>query len=349
VPPLKEADYNALRENIRAKGVLVPLDVTAAGVVLDGHHRLRAARELGLETVPVRLVKPADELLYLLEMALLRRQLEKGPRAALAVELANVQGLRAEARERQRANLRNQPEVARLPPRGKTREVLAPLAQVSPRLMHDVLLLHEQDPVLFQRVKAGELAPDTAARRVRRARRDAQLTSAPPLPQGPFDLLYADPPWQLGNPDGPWAPENHYSTLPQEQIAAMSIPAAERAVLFLWGVNGELGQALEVMASWGFTYKANIVWVKPSIGLGRWVRNRHELLLVGCKGGYPPPDPEDLPDSVVEGPRGRHSQKPDRFCELIEQMYPLASKLELFARGKPRPGWAAWGNEVEEQ
>jgi N6-adenosine-specific RNA methylase IME4 len=28
-------------------------------------------------------------------------------------------------------------------------------------------------------------------------------------------------------------------------------------------------------------------------------------------------------------------------------MYPQASKLELFARGKPRPGWATWGNEVE--
>jgi N6-adenosine-specific RNA methylase IME4 len=28
-------------------------------------------------------------------------------------------------------------------------------------------------------------------------------------------------------------------------------------------------------------------------------------------------------------------------------MYPHASKLELFARGTPRPGWAAWGNQVK--
>jgi N6-adenosine-specific RNA methylase IME4 len=28
-------------------------------------------------------------------------------------------------------------------------------------------------------------------------------------------------------------------------------------------------------------------------------------------------------------------------------MYPVATKLELFARGEPRPGWVKWGNELE--
>ncbi|MDP9307558.1 MAG: MT-A70 family methyltransferase [Actinomycetota bacterium] len=171
------------------------------------------------------------------------------------------------------------------------------------------------------------------------------MPPAPPLPQGPFELAYADPPWQLGNPDGRWAPENHYSTLSVEEICALTLPVGESAVLFLWAVNGLLDPAQEVMRAWGFAYKANIVWVKPSIGLGKWTRNRHELLLVGCKGGYPPPDPEDLPDSVVEAPRGKHSQKPEVFYRLIERMYPRASKLELFARTS-RPGWVAWGNEV---
>jgi hypothetical protein len=34
------------------------------------------------------------------------------------------------------------------------------------------------------------------------------------MPEGPFELIYADPPWQLGNPDGEHAPENHYPTMP---------------------------------------------------------------------------------------------------------------------------------------
>ncbi|MDP9307559.1 MAG: ParB N-terminal domain-containing protein [Actinomycetota bacterium] len=139
---MRPSEYAEFLADIAANGVETPLEVTAAGVVLDGHHRLRAARELGLERVPVRIVSPANELAYMLRMAIMHRQLEKGQRAALVVELAGIEQLRADARKRQRANLRNQPEVATLPPRGKTRDLLAPQAQVCPRLMHDVLLVH---------------------------------------------------------------------------------------------------------------------------------------------------------------------------------------------------------------
>jgi len=99
------------------------------------------------------------------------------------------------------------------------------------------------------------------------------------------------------------------------------------------------------MRAWGFRPKTNFVWVKPSIGLGNWVRNRHELLLVGVRGAFVPPPPARRPDSVIEAKRRRHSQKPDCVYELIEAMYPDAKRLELFARGT-RQGWSAWGNEV---
>jgi N6-adenosine-specific RNA methylase IME4 len=174
------------------------------------------------------------------------------------------------------------------------------------------------------------------------------LAGPPPLPQGPFDLLYADPPWQLGHPDSPHAPENHYPTLPLEEIKALKVPAAEDALLFLWAVTALLPEALEVIAAWGFSYKSCLVWVKDWIGPGTWLRNRHELLLVGRRGDHRPPDPEDRVDSVLEAPRGRHSEKPAEVYELLERMYPRASKLELFARGAPRAGWAAWGNEVDQ-
>jgi N6-adenosine-specific RNA methylase IME4 len=29
-------------------------------------------------------------------------------------------------------------------------------------------------------------------------------------------------------------------------------------------------------------------------------------------------------------------------------MYPKARRLELFARGKARPGWTRWGNEAQQ-
>ena len=128
-----------------------------------------------------------------------------------------------------------------------------------------------------------------------------------------------------------------------EEIGALVVPAAKDSLLLLWGVNNLLPEALEVMRRWGFQYRANLVWVKPSPGIGAWFRNRHELLLLGRR--FPCPDGELRAESVLEAPRGRHSEKPQALYELIERMYPQASKLELFAR-KQRPGWAAFGNEI---
>ena len=102
-----------------------------------------------------------------------------------------------------------------------------------------------------------------------------------------------------------------------------------------------------MLSAWGFSYRSNEVWVKPSIGLGVWTRNRHELLLIGRRGNASPAEPALRLDSVIEAPRGRHSEKPACVYERLEHLYPALSKLELFARGVPRAGWSGWGNEVE--
>ena len=347
VPRMAEGAYEAFRRDIEARGLQVPLEITKDGVVLDGRERLRAVRELGLDSVPVRVVAPSDEVGYMLLAAIERRQLSASQRAALVVELDRYRQERDEGKRRRLQNLRQNAEVAKLPPRGKTRDLAASRAGVSPRIVQSAATVREHDPDLFARVKAGKLAVDTAERRIRRRLRDEALPAPPPLPGGPFELIYADPPWRLGAPDGQNAPENHYVTMPLEEIKALPVPAAEDSVLLLWAVASKLPEALEVMRAWGFEYKTCLVWIKDWIGLGTWVRHRHELLLLGRRGNYAPPDPEDRPDSVIEAPRGAHSEKPTCVYELIERAYPLASKLELFARGVPRSGWSAWGNEVE--
>jgi N6-adenosine-specific RNA methylase IME4 len=345
VPRMPEPAYTQFRNDIAIRGLLTPLEVTAAGVVLDGNQRLRAATELGLEHTPVRIVMPDDEVEYMLLCALERRHLSASQRAALAVDLSAYRQLASEARDRRLANLNNSAEVATLPPRGKTRELAAAWAGVSPRTVQDAATVAEHDPELFAKVKAGELAADAAARRVRRHLRDQALPEPGPPPEGPFQLIYADPPWQLGHPDSRHAPENHYPTMALDEIKAMQIPAADDAILLIWAVNSLLPEALAVIDAWGFEYRSNLVWVKPSIGLGVWTRNRHELLLLGRRGKHPAPDPEQRPDSVLEAKRGRHSAKPNRVYELIEAAWPHTSKLELFHRGPTRPGWHCWGNQ----
>jgi N6-adenosine-specific RNA methylase IME4 len=122
--------------------------------------------------------------------------------------------------------------------------------------------------------------------------------------------------------------------------------AHKDAALFLWCTSANLPYALEVMAAWDFTYKAQAVWVKDKCGLGLVFRNQHELLLYGTRGAMP--GPAYQPASVFAYPRGRHSAKPAAVRTAIERMYPsfdATTRLELFAREQVK-GWTGWGYEV---
>jgi N6-adenosine-specific RNA methylase IME4 len=130
-------------------------------------------------------------------------------------------------------------------------------------------------------------------------------------------------------------------------ICKLSVPdlATDTAVLFMWTTLPHLQKAFEVLAAWEFEYVTNIAWVKDKIGLGHWVRNQHELLLIGRRGDMPAPLPANRPPSVIEAPSREHSRKPNEAYELIERMYPDLPRIELFAR-RARPGWAVWGNQA---
>lgn len=49
--PLTEEEYAALKADIAERGVLVPVDIDENGMILDGHHRVRAWQELRSEGV----------------------------------------------------------------------------------------------------------------------------------------------------------------------------------------------------------------------------------------------------------------------------------------------------------
>jgi N6-adenosine-specific RNA methylase IME4 len=349
VPSMSVVEAAALQADIAARGIQVPIEITAAGVVLDGRQRHRAALALKLAEVPVRVVAPADPVEYMLAAAIQRRNLTASQKATLALELDGYRETKEHAAARKRANLRNGVvDVAAVPHRaGRSRDHAAELAGVSPRLIQHAITVRDNDPHLFEQAKRGEVTLPRAAQEIQRRRNHQAVGSAGKLPRGRFQVIYADPPWQLGNPESKWSPEQHYPTLPTATIKELPVPAATDAVLFLWAVSSLLPDALEVLSAWGFTYKTTLVWVKPSIGLGAWVRHRHELLLIGQRGTHPAPTPRRRPDSVLEAPRGRHSEKPAHTHTLIERMYPNARRLELFARGAPRTGWTAWGNEVK--
>src|ERR1700679_2821124 len=81
-----------------------------------------------------------------------------------------------------------------------------------------------------------------------------------------FGAILADPPWQFQNRTGKVAPEHRrlarYSTLSLPQIKELPVAHAAAPVchLYLWVPNALLPEGLEVMKSWGFHYKSNLIW-----------------------------------------------------------------------------------------
>lgn len=165
------------------------------------------------------------------------------------------------------------------------------------------------------------------------------------LPGGPFDVIYADPPWSYRDDKNPrGGVGNHYGTMDLSDIKALDVPAADDAVLYLWATVTHAKEALDVLEAWGFEYKTQAVWDKDTLGIGYWFRGQHELLYVGTRGDVSPPEPGARRSSVFKESPGRHSEKPKSVQTHIEQAHPDARKLEMFARDG-KVGWELWGDE----
>lgn len=176
---------------------------------------------------------------------------------------------------------------------------------------------------------------------------------------GRFSTILIDPPWQFHNKTGKVAPEHRrlhrYRTLKADEIAALPVPrhSREKCHLYLWCPNALLQEGLQIMQSWGFTYKTNIVWYKvrkdggpDGRGVGFYFRNVTELVLFGVKGKNNrtlPPGRRQV--NVIVKRKREHSRKPEELYNIIEQCSP-GPYLELFARER-MPGWTQWGDQVD--
>jgi N6-adenosine-specific RNA methylase IME4 len=206
-------------------------------------------------------------------------------------------------------------------------------------------------------IEAGKSIADTIItqgdKKERRDERELDLAAKiKALPDVKAGVIVADPEWRFE----PWsretgmdrAADNHYPTSVLDVIKSRDVVsiAADDCVLYLWATAPMLPHALLVMAAWGFDYRSHHIWHKHRVGTGYWNRNKHELLLIGVRGNVPAPAPGTQWDSVIEAPVGAHSEKPEIFLGMIEELFPNLPKIELNRRGPARPGWDAWGNEV---
>lgn len=167
-----------------------------------------------------------------------------------------------------------------------------------------------------------------------------------------FRTIVADPPWSFES--GCWdrpiskisnKSSGHYDAMETNDICAINVPSADDAYLFLWTTSRHLieGDASHVARAWGFDPLTTIVWCKPQMGLGYYVRNSHELLIFGRKGSPGQFKRKDFMSWFIAD-RKKHSQKPSEFQDWVEELCD-GPYLELFARSS-RPGWTTLGLEL---
>jgi N6-adenosine-specific RNA methylase IME4 len=190
------------------------------------------------------------------------------------------------------------------------------------------------------------------------------------VPQKKYDIVLVDPPWPYyGSTTKDAAAGKHYSLMSMEDLKAMPVKdlLKKEAAVFMWATCPRLHYAVELINSWGLHYRG-VAWV--------WVKTRKDGQLIHGQ-GVPPtftkPTTEMLlaastkprgrpitiqtsamrqvvtvPENggVQLSPRGKHSQKPAVFVDLIDELFGAEpDRVELFCRGLPRQGWHGWGDE----
>jgi ParB-like chromosome segregation protein Spo0J len=210
LPSLSAAEYKALKADIAARGVLVPIERDEQGRTLDGHHRERICHELGVSGFPVITRTGLSEqakVEHVLKVNLLRRHL--GP-LAWAEAYRRLLAARGVELGQGRRNDR----------RGATSDTASEVALelgIDPRTARRRLRLADElssHPDLAAKVDAGEIETKRALTLARE--REARSRPAPPpnrlpaeadlrlgdfrevladLENGTVDLIHTDPPW----------------------------------------------------------------------------------------------------------------------------------------------------------
>ncbi|MCL6559919.1 MAG: ParB N-terminal domain-containing protein [Firmicutes bacterium] len=222
-PAMTEQEFEGLKEDIKANGLLEPI-VVFEGKILDGRHRYMACVQLGLQPRFLPLPNDVDPLDYVVAVNLHRRHLTSSQRAAIAVQFLDFERIEAKKRQGTRTDLMSKANFsAKIPESefsesewGEAREKAAAKVKASPRYVQEAANLKKQNPEMFEAVKRGEKTITQAKRELKKqkTKEDAETwAKGGALPrdvriiEGDFrevgatildasvDLIFTDPPY----------------------------------------------------------------------------------------------------------------------------------------------------------
>jgi len=355
-PLLGESELEELAADVRRQGLLHPI-VTLRGKILDGRNRALACERAGIEGRFVEWNGEGSPVEWVVSTNLVRRHLTAGQRAMLAVDVLPL--LEAEAKARMKAGGGDQKSTSRpdrvaqdCATRSKAATHAAATAKVSPRYVEDAKAIKAASPTLAAKVRDGSVSLPEAKREIKREAVVEKLAGVAArhaeTPTGLYDVLVVDPPWPVEKIERDVRPnqtsELDYPTMTLEEIKAMSLPADASAHLWLWTTHRFLPASFEILSSWGFRYVCAFVWHKPGgfqpVGLPQF---NCEFALYARKGAPVLLDTKALP-LCFEAPRGKHSEKPEAFYDVVRRVTG-GRRIDMFSR-RAIEGFDAWGKEA---
>jgi len=200
VPSMRPSEWTEFYTDVSMAGIRQPIEVTGDGTILDGHHRYRAAKELGMEQVQVvdAPLNGDDAETYMLKAAVLRRQLTDDQRAMVAAQW------KQENKEEPQISARD--ESGRILPSaqrgadalvsksGATRSQATELFKVSRRKVDKASYVQARAPELAAKVHNGDIALNNAFRQVKGTEEKVKIANTV-TPEGAYQVIVIDPPW----------------------------------------------------------------------------------------------------------------------------------------------------------
>lgn len=183
LPPLSDIEFTKLKLSIETQGYdeakPIVLWKEFPDTIVDGHHRYKICRELGIE--PVYIVKSFDSLdkaiLYTLQRQIEQRNLNAGQMVLITKQIVPLEEkikMEEEAKAAQKATQTQDPDTGKFAPvpahkseTGETsKEVAVKIAEkagVDPRTVYRVNAVEKNgDPKVVELISTGELPAHTA-------------------------------------------------------------------------------------------------------------------------------------------------------------------------------------------
>jgi N6-adenosine-specific RNA methylase IME4 len=349
-------DIDALARSISENGLLHPIVVSEKNELVAGARRLAACKKLGWSDVRVTVVNIADIARGEFAENIDRKDFTLSEAVAIKRALEPIE--KAAAKGRQGTRTDKLPANLAEGSKGDSRDKLAAFTGIKRSTMakaEAVVDAAEAEPERFSKLLAdmdrtGQV--NGVFKRLNVIRQAARIRAEPPpLPgRGPYRVIAADPPWPYEKraEDPSHRATYDYPQMSIAQICALDVAsiAAPDSVLWLWTTNHHMREAFDVLDAWGFQQKTILTWAKDRMGTGDWLRGQTEHCLMAIRGK--PIVAITNQTTLLRAAVRAHSQKPEEFYALVENLCPAPRYAELFARST-RSNWDGHGNGVAAQ